>query len=208
MEFKIDINEVEMQAEVVSNIISEHTSSGNHFFDLYISIPRLSGVKDIIPTTIPKNLIDKEDLTVGAQFYFLGEIRSRNVFEDGRSKLKLYFFVKKLSRDLKEGYGTLNKVKLTGYVCKKYEPRQTPSGTEIADMIIAVNRSGRCAYIPCVLWNDNAKFSQNINVGDCVQLFGRFQSRDYEKKLSETETMACRAYELSVGKISLLNTKE
>ena len=47
----------------------------------------------------------------------------------------------------------------------------------------------------------NARFASGFEVGEHVQILGRIQSREYIKKLTETETQKRIAYEVSVSKL-------
>ena len=48
-----------------------------------------------------------------------------------------------------------NQIFLDGYICKDPIYRKTPLGREIADLLIAVNRSyGKSDYIPCICWEE------------------------------------------------------
>ena len=91
---------------------------------------------------------------------------------------------------------------LDGYICKTPIYRKTPLGREIADLLLAVNRPyGKSDYIPCICWGRNARFASGFEVGEHVQILGRIQSREYIKKLTETETQKRIAYEVSVSKL-------
>ena len=90
-----------------------------------------------------------------------------------------------------------------------------PKGTEHfitdihGDLLIAVNRSyGKSDYIPCICWGRNARFASGFEVGGHVQVWGRIQSREYVKKLSETETEKRVAYEVSVSKVEFIEDEE
>lgn len=83
--------------------------------------------------------------------------------------------------------------------------RKTPLGREIADLLLAVNRPyGKSDYIPCICWGRNARYASGFEVGEHVQILGRIQSRDYVKKISETETQTRTAYEVSVSKLECM----
>ena len=60
---------------------------------------------------------------------------------------------------------------------------------------------GKSDYIPCICWGRNARYASNFDVGEHVRIFGRIQSREYVKKLSETQTETRIAYEVSVSKL-------
>ena len=48
-----------------------------------------------------------------------------------------------------------NQIFLDGYICKEAIYRKTPLGREIADLLVAVNRSyGKSDYIPCICWEE------------------------------------------------------
>ena len=98
-----------------------------------------------------------------------------------------------------------NQIFLDGYICKEPIYRKTPLGREIADLLIAVNRSyGKSDYIPCICWGRNARFASGFEVGGHVQVWGRIQSREYVKKISELETEKRVAYEVSVSKVDFM----
>ena len=98
-----------------------------------------------------------------------------------------------------------NQIFLDGYICKDSIYRKTPLGREIADLLVAVNRSyGKSDYIPCICWGRNARYASSFQVGDHVQIWGRIQSREYIKKLNDVETEKRVAYEVSVSKIEYL----
>ena len=95
-----------------------------------------------------------------------------------------------------------NQIFLDGYICKAPVYRKTPLGREIADMLIAVNRPyGKSDYIPCICWGRNARYASAFAVGGHVLVWGRIQSREYMKRLNETESEKRVAYEVSVSKL-------
>ena len=83
--------------------------------------------------------------------------------------------------------------------------RKTPLGREIADLLVAVNRPyGKSDYIPCICWGRNARYASGFEVGTHIQLWGRIQSREYTKKISEEEIERRIAYEVSVSKLEFI----
>ena len=99
-----------------------------------------------------------------------------------------------------------NQIILNGYICKEPVYRVTPFEREITDILLAVNRPhNKSDYIPCIAWGRNAKFASKLKVGSNVQIYGRVQSRDYQKKLSETQIVERTAYEVSVTKLETLS---
>ena len=96
-----------------------------------------------------------------------------------------------------------NSIVLSGYICKPPVYRTTPFNREIADLLIAVNRSyNKSDYIPAIAWGRNARFVKNLAVGDKIALSGRIQSREYQKKQPDDSMVTMTAYEVSVSKLA------
>jgi len=73
-------------------------------------------------------------------------------------------------------------------------------------VLLAVNRPyGKSDYIPCICWGRNARFAEGFRVGEHIQIWGRIQSREYQKKISETEFEKRTAYEVSVSKLECVS---
>ena len=84
--------------------------------------------------------------------------------------------------------------------------RTTPLGREIADVLLAVNRAyGKSDYIPCICWGRNARYAGNLSVGSRIQLWGRIQSREYQKRVGENNVVSKVAYEISVNKMEYID---
>ena len=95
-----------------------------------------------------------------------------------------------------------NQIVLDGFICKQPVYRMTPLGREIADLLLAVNRPYvKSDYIPCICWGRNARYASAFEVGGHVLIWGRIQSREYMKRISENETEKRIAYEVSVSKL-------
>ena len=185
-------------------------------------IPRLSGNADIIPVTISERLITDEILAIDNKILVKGQFRSYNSYENEKNKLILTVFAKdieqikeeekeeseEVSEFVKKDMIT-NEVVLIGYICKKPIYRQTPFGREIADLLLAVNRSyNKSDYIPSIAWGRNARFCQNLEVGTEVKIVGRVQSRNYEKKLEDGTIIKKVAYEVSIGSLEIIKDAE
>lgn len=194
-------NKVFISGEIVSNAEFSHEVYGEGFYEMNVLVKRLSGQGDVLPVTISERLIEDKDLKIGSTINALGQFRSYNKLVDGKSKLMLTVFIRELV-----SYPVIknpNSIVLVGYVCKPPVYRTTPFNREIADVLIAVNRSyNKSDYIPCIAWGRNARFAKNISVGEKVALSGRIQSREYQKKISETETKTLTAYEVSISKLA------
>lgn len=192
-------NKVYLSGTVSTQPHYSHELYGEGFYEFTLKVPRLSEQCDFVPVTVSERLMSGIDLSVGAPVSLNGQFRSYNKMENAKSKLMLTVFV----RDFTESNGqNPNTVELSGYVCKQPIYRTTPFNREICDLLLAVNRAyNKSDYIPCIAWGRNARFVRDIGIGQRVSVLGRIQSREYTKKLSETESEIRTAYELSVGKI-------
>ena len=113
----------------------------------------------------------------------------------------LSVFVREIERVVND-YDEENEIEIDGFVCKDPVYRKTPLGREIADVLIAVNRSyGKSDYIPCICWGRNAVYASGLPVGAHLKLMGRIQSRNYTKRYPDGTEETRTAYEVSVSKI-------
>ena len=180
----------------------DHTAYGEKFYASHVHIRRLSETVDDIPVIASEYLVKKDDFD-GKYVEIDGEFRSMNMDVEGKSKLILQIFAKNI-RTTQEKADDENKIVLNGFVVKKPVYRITPSGREITNMLIAVNRPRwRSDYIPCVCWGRSAKWAEDLTVGTTISIEGRIQSRTYVKKLSDEEREVRTAYEVSIGKMEV-----
>lgn len=198
-------NQVSIIGEIVSDFQYSHEVYGEGFYMIEVSVRRLSDFVDYIPVMVSERIIDVEADYIGQLVYISGQFRSFNRHEERKNRLVLSVFARELEildPDCDEDAG--NQIFLDGYICKEAIYRKTPLGREIADLLVAVNRSyGKSDYIPCICWGRNARFAAGFEVGTHVQIWGRIQSRDYVKRLSETQVEQRTAYEVSVSKIEI-----
>lgn len=200
-------NRVYLCGEIVSPAVYSHEVFGEGFYEFAVSVSRLSGQADVLPVTISERLVEEGGLCVGKSIIAVGQFRSYNKIVDGKSKLMLTVFVKELLNE--PMFSNPNNVVLSGYVCKPPVYRTTPFNREIADLLIAVNRAyNKSDYIPAIAWGRNARFVKNLDVGERIVISGRIQSREYQKKVSETETKTMTAYEVSVSKLAAYDNAE
>ncbi|MBR7186566.1 MAG: single-stranded DNA-binding protein [Clostridia bacterium] len=200
-------NKVYIMGEIVSEAVFSHEVYGEGFYEFYVKVMRLSGQADILPVTISERLIQSSDLQVGSVISAVGQFRSYNKLEGGKSRLMLTVFVRELVEPSAEK--NPNGIVLSGYICKPPVYRTTPFNREIADILLAVNRAyNKSDYIPCIAWGRNARFVQNLKVGDRVALSGRIQSREYQKRFSETDVVTMTAYEVSISKLAAFDEGE
>ena len=201
-----DNNQVSVAGKVVSEFEFSHEVFGEGFYCLHIQVGRLSESFDVIPLMISERLMDVKADYRGKYIEVLGQFRSYNRHEANRNRLVLSVFAREVNICEEEDSEVKpNHIYLDGYICKKPVYRKTPLGREIADLLVAVNRPyGKSDYIPCICWGRNARFAEKFQVGEHIQLWGRIQSREYQKKISENEVERRVAYEVSVSKLECL----
>lgn len=196
-------NQVSMVGEIVSEFQFSHEVFGEGFYMVELAVNRLSNYSDYIPLMISERLIDTEQDYTGQLIRVSGQFRSYNRHEEKKNRLVLSVFVRELEflDEIDENEKT-NQIFLDGYICKEPIYRKTPLGREIADVLLAVNRSyGKSDYIPCICWGRNARYASAFEVGGHVLIWGRIQSREYMKRIGENETQKRTAYEVSVSKL-------
>ena len=200
-------NKVYILGEVLTKAEFSHEVYGEGFYEMNVSVSRLSGQKDVLPVTISERLIEANKLDVGSTLCAIGQFRSYNKMCDGKSRLMLTVFVREIFNDVFTK--NPNSIALSGYICKAPVYRTTPFNREITDILLAVNRSyNKSDYIPCIAWGRNARFVKNLSVGDKLALSGRIQSREYTKKISETESRVMTAYEVSVSRLAAFDSAD
>ena len=199
-----DNNIITLIGTIVSDKQFSHEVYGEGFYTFDLEVPRLSENSDIIPVTASERILD-ENFKVGQKVIIDGQFRSYNNYENEKNKLVLTVFVKDMKEveEISEDQNP-NEIILDGFICKKPIYRTTPFGREIADILLAVNRAyNKSDYIPCIAWGRNARFCQNMSVGERIKIWGRIQSRLYEKKFEDGTSETRRAYEVSISKLEV-----
>ena len=164
---------------------------------------------DIIPLLVSERLIDVSESHIGQFLEARGQFRSYNKQEGNRSHLILSLFVMELEFIDSIENRNPNTIFLDGYICKEPVYRTTPLGREIADVLLAVNRAyGKSDYIPCICWGRNARYAGNLTVGSRIQLRGRIQSREYQKRIGEGKVVDKIAYEVSASQMEYIEEEE
>ena len=197
-------NRISLFGEIATEVGFSHDVHGEGFYSFNLLVPRLSSAYDDLPVTISERIMDKTKFVLGGNVLVSGQIRSYNNYieEEKRNRLVLTVFAK--DYEVIEGpfNENPNDVFLDGYICKPPIYRTTPFGREIADLLLAVNRSyNKSDYIPCITWGRNARFGAKLAVGDNIRIWGRMQSRIYQKKQENGEIVEKTAFEVSVSKL-------
>ena len=196
-------NEVKVLGTIETNLQFSHEVYGEGFYSFVLNVKRLSDISDYILITVSERLLSGISMEIGKAVEISGQFRSYNSYNNNERKLVLTVFAKDLTPVPPENAAkNLNYIFLNGFVCKPPAYRTTPFGREITDLLLAVNRQyNKSDYIPCIAWGRNARFASELTVGSNIKIWGRVQSREYQKKISENELINKTAYEISISKM-------
>lgn len=198
-------NKIYLEGTVVSGLEFSHEMYGEGFYTFNLEVPRLSDAKDMLLITVSERLISGMKIEENSDLIIEGQLRSYNKFIDGANRLILTVFARDITVCIEKSKNP-NQIYLDGFICKQPVYRTTPFGREIADMLLAVNRSyNKSDYIPTIAWGRNSRFCKQLNVGDNIRVWGRLQSREYQKRVSDTEVIKKVAYEVSISKMERVN---
>lgn len=206
----IENNMVTISGKIVSNLEFSHEVYGEGFYYFMLEVPRLSDSSDKVPVTVSERLIAKQKLDIGRFVEVEGQFRSYNSYNSEGNRLVLTVFAREINfLEDEKSIKNPNQIYLNGYICKRPVYRTTPFGREITDILLAVNRPyNKSDYIPCIAWGRNARYSESLTIGDNIKVWGRIQSREYQKKLDSGETLVKVAYEVSISKMEVNSTNK
>jgi single-stranded DNA-binding protein len=190
------VNRVVLTGFLSGRPVFSHESRGHRFFRLPLGICRLSGVFDTINIVTKSELLQELEVNEADMLCVVGELRSYNE----KSSASRHLIISVLAQEISLVSGTAweNEVELTGTLCKPPNPRVTPMGREICDLMLAVNRRyGRSDYLPCIAWGRKAREASLWEVGTKIRLNGRIQSRLYIKN-ADGILKEKTAYEVSI----------
>ncbi len=204
VEHIMDNNKVTVAGKVASPLTFSHEVYGEGFYNFMLAIPRLSNYIDVLPVTISERLLGEWELVEGTEVVIEGQLRSYNKFIDGKNRLILTVFARDICLK-EEEIKNPNQIFLNGFICKKPIYRTTPLKREITDLLLAVNRAyNKSDYIPAIAWGRNARYCEKLDVGDNIRIWGRIQSRPYQKKMPDGEVVEKVAYEVSISKLEVV----
>lgn len=205
MDNNLSNNQTVIIGTINDEFVLNHEVYGEKFYSFTVNVARLSGAYDSIRVMISERLIMDGEYNIGDMVEITGQFRSYNSYENGDNRLVLTVFAKDISHYTDETAKNPNVLFLNGFICKEPVYRTTPFGREITDILLAVNRSyNKSDYIPIIAWGRNARFAKNLKVGDNVKIWGRIQSRTYQKRISEEETITKTAYEVSINRMEFV----
>lgn len=202
-------NQAVIAGEIISDFEFNHEVFGEGFYFVKLKVSRLSHSSDIIPLLVSERLIDVKQSHIGQFLEVRGQFRSHNKQESDKNRVVLFLFAKEIEMIDSAENRNPNEIFLDGYICKEPVYRTTPLGRKIADVLLAVNRAyGKSDYIPCICWGRNARYAGNLTVGSRIQLRGRIQSREYQKRIGEGKVVDKIAYEVSASQMEYIEEEE
>ena len=144
---ELNYNRVELRGVAEDAPLLSHVNHGCAFYRFTLSVLRLSGQADKLPVIVSRPRLLLTPVSPGDGVHITGQLRSFNNKSGQGSRLVISTFAQTLTHDAGE---PLNRIFLSGVLCKQPALRRTPLGREICDMILAVNRRyGRADYLPC-----------------------------------------------------------
>lgn len=157
-----------------------------------------------------------EKLQEGLEVLIGGEIRTENVPNPllTQNRVKIYIDAELIAEN-RPPVKNQNEVKLCGCICKQAKVRTTgrrrPNGRPIktADTIIAVSTPTGISYIPCICFGWAAIYAATLKRGEYVEIYGRFQSRHYRKRIEGFDLPFRKTtYEVCIVKIQAVEKKK
>ena len=191
-------NIVSMTGELLNAFTFAYEFKGERFMTSTIKIERDSGTHDYLPLIVSGRLLSSYGNT-GDFITVDGQLRTYNKSKN----VYLMVFVTDCYIWTNAEYND-NYVSLEGFICKPVNKRITPKHREVAEVLLAVNRSyGKSDYIPCIVWGRNARFVDGLPVGTKIEIKGRLQSREYWKKDLSGSKYYKTTYEVSTSTINI-----
>ena len=176
-------------------VYSEH---GHKIYEGMLAVPRRSGEIDHVPIVGTDDMMD--GLNVGRQVSVLGRIRHRDRHAYPLSVYRTVVFVEDVC--FTPNLPPMNAVKLSGHICRPPYFRTTPRGRDLCELTMAVPRgNGPQDYVLCIAWNESAHVARDMHVGRAVEVSGRFQSREYTKRLPDGSSETRMTHEVSLDSI-------
>lgn len=194
-------NDAVLYGRLSHNLTATANIGGAITYNTFITVRRDSGAEDHLPLSFPGHAAGSDPYRLRGQMVrVLGEMRSYNRSDaDAGHRHRVTVWADDI-QTTSEPYGQI--VRMQGVICKPPYYRETPT-REVCDLMIAVDAPGKESYIPVICWGMTARRMANAQVGDMVEMEGRFQSREYKKKLDvfaangEKVCVTRTAYEIS-----------
>lgn len=175
-------------------------------FKTRVKVTRNNEYDDYVPILIPETIIDEIDIK-GKWIRLAGTVITRRGRANNDHRFKavaIYVKYYELIDKAEVKYiKPINIVYIEGMVCKVEAMYSTK-----ADLVIGVkakNGEGCYYYLPTVAFGRKLENFLALKHGDKIAFYAKFQSRQYTKRISETEVISKTAYELATNDFCLLD---
>lgn len=185
-------------------------------YETELTRTRPSGTEDIYTLRFAAQAAGTDKMLAkiieGVEVIIGGEIRTENVQNPSptENRVKTYICAEIIAVNDPPA-DDQNEVRLRGFVCRDPFCKSIKHNRkmQLTDMIIAVNTPSGTSYIPCVCFGEAAIYAATLQVGDRVEVYGRFHARKYEKKIAGYDIpYIFRSYEICIVKIRCIRRKE
>lgn len=184
---RFEQNEVTVCGTIEDDAVVYEPRFGCEVLSLILLVPRLSGVLDRIPVCISFQMASLCGLSLrkGANLMVYGQIRT-HFDEEGHMKTEVFASMAVHATSV---VPNSNAVRITGEIAKQPVYNVTPFGREITSTVLRVPYSDNSyrgvAQIPVIFWGKLAKVLENYRVNETISVYGRFQSREYDKAVGD-----------------------
>lgn len=179
------MNSVHVAGELV-DFVERYTISGKEYVEYILRVKRQSGTDDFIHVAIPA----ERECKISEMLDFWGRVIS---YRDSDRHTTICVDVDLVS----DFRNYANQLTINGKMVDIAAIRTTAGGYPVEEFRFVNDNH----YIPCVCWNDDAKLTESLKIGDKILLTGRLQSRKHNKEQRQV-------YEIAVSGLWLDDMKE
>ena len=203
------MNEIKLRG-LIRDIKPSHSIGDIEYDKANLIVSRDDGTEDVINLRFKKfSNSYKEDQEVE----LVGNVRSYSrQLDNGKNKVDIYVFTyfDKPSWDVPQYFEEYhdklpnNELVVDGRICKIDELRTLSNGKKNVHFIIANNlvigdgNQKLNSYLPCIAWGKAAADIAKLSVNSKITIYGKLQSREYHKKISDEEFEIRVAHEVFV----------
>ena len=192
----MQVNDIILEGTVASEIECDYDSFDHELYKFQILVRRKSVAFDVLNCVSR----DAKELKKGDRIRVYGYIRSRNEIYGNKRHCHIYIFCKRYEKSEEEL--DMNLVQLQGSIARVEAIRKTSvGGIYIVDFIVCVTDNMGKHFIPAIAWRKTAEMISGMKKWDEISFLGRFQSREYSKRLDDGTEERRMAYEVSCNTI-------
>ena len=198
-------NEVILSGSLESGASATATLFDQEVYLLILRSTRLSGAVDRIPVCIPLAVAKRHDLSLqqGDLLVVSGQLRS--VFGDGEYQhMHTVVYASIAAPVLSDP--AINSVRMTGELVRVPVYNVTPFGRELSTANLCVPYSDPSsrgvAHVPVLFWGMSARRAQDYAKRELISVFGRIQSREYQKIADDGSAQTLTTHEVSTHHVT------